>query len=180
MNVADETRGMTDVARTPVALTREHMGWVAAVRWKRYRHVDMDLGDDLIGAGMIGLVQAARSYDGRGAFSSWAYLRIHGAMQDFLRCEYGRDGRPKVAAMAVGDEAILGLMAGAAPEDDHALRLTLRDEIARLPTRQRFVILARQDGGLLREIGEALGVTESRAHQLDALARATLRERLAA
>jgi DNA-directed RNA polymerase specialized sigma subunit len=71
-----------------VVLTREHMGWVAAVRWKHYRHVDMDLGDELVGAGMIGLVQAARSFnaDSGATFATWAFFRIHGARRKNWPC----------------------------------------------------------------------------------------------
>lgn len=43
--------------------------------------------DDLAGAGMVGLVEAARRFDGSkgAAFSTFAYRRIKGAIMDFLR-----------------------------------------------------------------------------------------------
>jgi len=43
--------------------------------------------DDLIGAGMLGLVEAAHRYDGRKGvqFQTFAYPRIKGAIIDFLR-----------------------------------------------------------------------------------------------
>ncbi|WP_062262625.1 RNA polymerase sigma factor FliA [Endozoicomonas arenosclerae] len=50
--------------------------------------------DDLIQSGLVGLLEAARRYDGRGlaGFRKFAQLRIHGAMIDQLRAI---DGRPR-------------------------------------------------------------------------------------
>lgn len=56
---------------------------------------------------------------------------------------------------------------------------TLRSALDRLPTRQRMLVEAHfLDGRTLTEIGEAMGVTQSRASQLKAEALATLRRHL--
>ncbi|MDH4279763.1 MAG: sigma-70 family RNA polymerase sigma factor [Acidimicrobiia bacterium] len=56
---------------------------------------------------------------------------------------------------------------------------TLRSALDRLPSRQRMLVEAHfLDGRTLTEIGEAMGVTQSRASQLKAEALATLRRQL--
>lgn len=60
------------------------------------------------------------------------------------------------------------------------LRSAMRAEIGRLPERERAVLILYYDDGLtLSEIGEALGVTESRISQIHAKAVLQLRSRLA-
>lgn len=57
---------------------------------------------------------------------------------------------------------------------------TLRSALSLLPPRQRMLVEAHYlDGRTLTEIGEAMGVTQSRASQLKSEALATLRRRLA-
>lgn len=60
------------------------------------------------------------------------------------------------------------------------LREAMRREVGRLPERERAVLVLYYDDGLtLAEIGEALGVTESRVSQIHAKAVLQLRSRLA-
>lgn len=81
-------------------------------------------------------------------------------------------------------------MESAHSRDDHAhpdvvveqseLRAAMHSEISRLPERERAVLVLYYDDGLtLSEIGEALGVTESRISQIHAKAVLQLRSRLA-
>jgi RNA polymerase sigma factor for flagellar operon FliA len=77
-------------------------------------------------------------------------------------------------------EADAHLQPGRAMEDGE-LRDAMRAEISRLPEReQAILILYYEDGLTLAEIGDALGVTESRVSQIHTKAVLQLRSRLAA
>jgi RNA polymerase sigma factor for flagellar operon FliA len=65
--------------------------------------------------------------------------------------------------------------------EEGELRAAMRAEISKLPEReQAILILYYEDGLTLSEIGEALGVTESRISQIHTKAVLQLRSRLAA
>jgi len=69
------------------ALVQRHMPMVRRIAWHVHGRVSsaMDV-EDLIQTGMIALIEAARSYEDRGhAFSTYATMRIRGAMIDALR-----------------------------------------------------------------------------------------------
>jgi RNA polymerase sigma factor for flagellar operon FliA len=77
-------------------------------------------------------------------------------------------------------EADAHLQPGRAMEEGE-LRDAMRSEISRLPEReQAILILYYEDGLTLAEIGDALGVTESRVSQIHTKAVLQLRSRLAA
>lgn len=194
--------------------------------------------EDLMQAGMIGLLEASRKYDaGKGAsFETYAGIRIRGAMLDEVRkgdwaprsvhrntrmvtdairaveARTGRDAKDSEVAAELKlslDEyyGILGdtmgsrlfsfddLMEGGehGPEEsgshelepgrgleDERFRKALADAIANLPERERLVLSLYYDEELnLKEIGEVLGVSESRVCQLHSQCAARLRARLA-
>ena len=192
--------------------------------------------EDLIQAGMIGLLEAAAHYDpSQGAsFETYAGIRVRGAMLDEIRrsdwtprsvhrkarqvaeamraIEHakGRDARDVEVAEALGigleeyyrilqdaagcrifslDEADgrdePGEPAGggddpAAAVEDEAFRAALAEAIASLPERERLVMSLYYDEELnLREIGEVLGVSESRVCQIHGQALVRLRARMA-
>lgn len=192
--------------------------------------------DDLIQAGMIGLLEASRNYDAsQGAsFETYAGIRIRGAMLDEIRkgdwaprslhrkvreigramqeieAEQGRDARDAEVAgrlnlsldeyhqvlqdanghrlfsfedLPTGDENISqGLTERIAEPleelENGGFGQALAEAIASLPERERLVMSLYYDEELnLREIGEVLGVSESRVSQL--LGRVMLRLRSA-
>jgi RNA polymerase sigma factor for flagellar operon FliA len=85
----------------------------------------------------------------------------------------------------VADRAPSGVGQQIGPADtameEHALRSHMREEIKNLPERERTVLVLYYDENLtLVEIGEILGVTESRVSQIHSKAVLQLRSRLAA
>ena len=194
--------------------------------------------EDLMQAGMIGLLEASRKYDaGKGAsFETYAGIRIRGAMLDEVRkgdwaprsvhrntrmvtdairaveARTGRDAKDSEVAAELklsldeyygilGDTmgsrlfSFDGLMEGGEHGleesgshelepgrglEDERFRKALADAIANLPERERLVLSLYYDEELnLKEIGEVLGVSESRVCQLHSQCAARLRARLA-
>ena len=187
--------------------------------------------DDLIQAGMLGLMEAAANYTAsRGAsFETYAGSRIRGAMIEARRAldwaprsvhrkaraaaaavreverSTGRGARDAEIAQQMGvsleeyhsivqdaascrlasldDETGGGAEAQADPfreTADEQMRIALAKAIETLPERERLVMsLYYSDGLNLKEIGEVLKVTESRACQLHGQALVRLKARLA-
>lgn len=193
--------------------------------------------DDLIQAGMIGLIEASRKFDPEqgASFETYAGIRIRGAMLDEIRRtdwtprsvhrkarevaeavrkienEMGRDARDVEVAKEMGisleeyhkilqdstgcrifsfeDPGMLGEegMTQSGRHVDQPLenlqkndfKQGLADEIKGLPERERLVMALYYDEELnLREIGEILGVSESRVCQIHGQALIRLRARM--
>ena len=193
--------------------------------------------DDLIQAGMLGLLDAARHYTAsKGAsFETYAGIRIRGAILDEVRRadwtprsvhrkvrmvaeavhrienEKGRDARDGEVAEVLGisldeyhqilqdassarifsveDVGIDGELPyvegdGRSPDplanlQSDNFRQGLAEAISELPERERLVVSLYYDEELnLREIGEVLGVTESRVCQIHGRAMVRLRARM--
>ena len=193
--------------------------------------------DDLIQAGMIGLLEASRNYDAsQGAsFETYAGIRIRGSMLDEIRRtdwtprsvhrkarqvaeavrsienEEGRDARDVEVAEKLGidlqeyhrilqdatgcrifsiDDAGNGDDAPQPVADSPSnepldnlhtadFKAALAETIAGLPERERLVMAMYYDEELnLREIGEVLGVSESRVCQIHGQALIRLRSRM--
>lgn len=193
--------------------------------------------DDLMQAGMIGLLEASKKYDGsKGAsFETYAGIRIRGAMLDEVRkgdwaprsvhrntrmvsdairtieARTGRDAKDQevAAELQLSLEDYYGILGdtlgsrlfsfddlvqdgeqGGLHEDvsgsgplhgleDERFQAALADAIANLPERERLVLSLYYDEELnLKEIGEVLGVSESRVSQLHSQCAARLRARL--
>ncbi|MEO0421390.1 MAG: RNA polymerase sigma factor FliA [Pseudomonadota bacterium] len=232
-----------DAQEAPVALTGDALVLQHASLVKRIAYhllgrlpptVDVE---DLIQAGMIGLLEAARNYSSEGGanFTTFAGIRIRGAMLDEVRKvdwaprplwrqlrqmsrvisemehEQGRDVSDREVAermdiplddyhrllrdAACARVASLDSMINDDPPlaqailEDHDGPLqhlqestfvkVLAQEIERLPERERLVMALYYDDELnLREIGEVLGVTESRVSQIHKQAKVRLRTRL--
>ena len=71
----------------PATLARQHMPLVRKIAWHVHGRVSSAIEvEDLVQIGMVALVEAANGYEDRGhAFSTYASMRIRGAMIDHLR-----------------------------------------------------------------------------------------------
>lgn len=193
--------------------------------------------DDLIQAGMIGLIEASRNFDPEqgASFATYAGIRIRGAMLDEIRRtdwtprsvhrkarevaeavrkienEKGRDARDIEVAEQMGigleeyhkilqdatgcrifsfdDPGSLGSDGYIGPErqtnqpleslQNGDFKQGLAEAIKGLPERERLVMALYYDEELnLREIGEILGVSESRVCQIHGQALIRLRARM--
>ena len=220
-------------------VVRDHIDLVKCIAYRLLARMPAGVDvDDLIQAGMIGLLCAARQFSSeRGAsFRSYAGIRIRGAMLDEARRadwaprsvrrgvrelrqavtrlerQRGAEARHADVAGAMGlslvdyhrlvNDAVVSRplsleQGGLSPEsgplevadDESSLpdreleRRSLVSDVARaidnLPERLRLVLSLYYDEELnLRQIGEVLAVTESRACQLHAQARQEVRAKL--
>jgi RNA polymerase sigma factor for flagellar operon FliA len=151
--------------------------------------------EDLISAGVLGLVRAARRYDPDhpAEFKTYAYACIRGAVLEELRrrrkAEASRtaDGWQSVVSLQeLTEEGASGLArsaeSGPTPdqqaEQNESLTL-LAEAIDDLPRRERVALVLYAERHLtLKQIARVLGVTEGRASQLHSAAVAKLSDRL--
>lgn len=84
---APVTYRRTPAKPQPELLARGHMPLVRKIAWHVHGRVSSAIDiEDLIQIGMVALVEAANGYEDRGhAFSTYASVRIRGAMIDHLR-----------------------------------------------------------------------------------------------
>lgn len=159
------------------------------------------LRDDLVAAGILGLVDSLRKNGGDGGptFESYARIRIRGAILDELRSQdwlprrarWAAEGKTERAATVL---AVVGLddathelsLADEAPDAHHMLEESdearrLAGVVDQLPPRERLIVQMHYfQGARFKDIGEALGVSEPRVSQLHTRAMSQLRKLLAA
>lgn len=155
--------------------------------------------DDLISAGNLGLVDCARRFDGERDFETYASFRVKGAILDYLRGidlltrderqsektlererhDLGENAAPLYPGRRlVPFDPAAHYSVGVSSGEAHLIA-TLDAErlMKRLTPRQRSVIQLRYFEDLTNhEIGELLGVNESRASQLIGVALAAMRK----
>jgi RNA polymerase sigma factor for flagellar operon FliA len=143
---------------------------------------------DLIQAGNVGLLQAARTFEpGRGApLAGYAKFRIRGEMLDMVRRNMGRERTvspmPSDPDGSTDWESRIPASAESSPQLGVLNRQrsqVIVEEIERLPARYRAVVRLRYSREMtLREIGALLSVNESRACQIHQRALSRLKRAL--
>lgn len=168
----------------------EFAGQIASVFQRQYRN--WIARDDLRSIAYEALCNAALTFDAtRGAsFKTHAWRLIRAAFIQEIRTRYGRTGinRPqRIPARLICSLELVEWDEEAAddPESDEIEEIADREAleilIAALPERERLVVtLWTYENLTHRQIGEVLGVTESRACQIFRRACERLRPRLAA
>jgi RNA polymerase sigma factor (sigma-70 family) len=170
----------------------EHVDWARQLARRETRGWPRFLREDAEGDALEALVWAGREYDeaheAGATFKTFAYYRVKGAVVDGLRAwTRGRYERQRVALVDLGevgehDSYVNKLPATGAGTDpgreilDAAELRSLAARIERLPDPLRAVAALRLGGATLRQIGDVMGYTESRACQLQR----EVRRRLAA
>lgn len=231
------TASGAELLRQQEALVQEHAGLVRRIAYHLVSRMPSSVEvDDLIQAGMIGLLDAARHYaaDRGASFETYAGIRIRGAMLDEVRrsdwtprwvhrsmrelgaamreveARSGSEAQPAEVASAAGvtlDEyhrilqhamscrlfSLEDLRSAEEPEvavadpgpgpagavENERFRAALAEVIGSLPEREQLILALYYDEELnLREIGEVLGVTESRVCQIHSQAVLRIRSRM--
>ena len=151
--------------------------------------------EDLLSAGALGLVRAARRYDPAqpAEFKTYAYACIRGAVLEELRCRRKAkgtstaDGWSSVVSLQELTEAgtsDLSRSAEQSPSPDEQAEqkeslALMAEAIDELPRRERVTLVLYAERHLtLQQIARVLGVTEGRASQLHSAAVAKLSARL--
>ena len=123
--------------KTPEALVRQHRELVRKIAWHVHSGVSTRIElEDLVQIGLVALVEAARTFEERGAaFAPYAAMRVRGAMIDHLRREAlmsrsGMANRRRLGTLRTRLESRLGRRAsdsemaeelGQSPEEYHAM-----------------------------------------------------------
>jgi RNA polymerase sigma factor for flagellar operon FliA len=158
-------------------LTEEDFARVRRIaRFVKSAHPNLEY-DDLVGDGVVGLLDAARRYDGElGSFTTYAGHRIHGAIIDGVRTYHGRTyrsgqfNRPKTTATDpfILCEAVTEDV-DSDPADAIVGRVDAHQEagriMARLGPRDQEVVRLLADGHNQKQVGDLTNVHESRIAQ---------------
>lgn len=141
------------------------------------RRADLD-PEECQSAANLGLVEAARYYEpDRGAsFSTYASVRIQGAIDDARRRRYGRGGRvkpfeqPLTDGLLADDHSERFIDQGIGPEEEaeqSETRQLLDAAMGTLPERSQDIMRRHYfDGASFHSIAEELGLSESRVCQI--------------
>ena len=142
---------------------------------------------DLIQAGNVGLLQAARNFEPCNGIplSAFAKFRIRGEMLDMVRRGAGRSAVKFQQVTPDDDSGWESRLPAPVESSPHSFLLKkqqseiIREEMGRLPARYRKVVRLRYSRELtLRQIGAVLSVNESRACQIHRNAFTRLRRAL--
>lgn len=137
--------------------------------------------DDLKSAAYMGLVDAAGKYDPslNDSFENYAYPRISGAIQDYLReCGWGPKNARRSAVSIDAQTNDGGCMAecieGREERDTGDLFVKMTSRVS--PLAKNAMRMYYVDGITMKDIGTRLGLTESRVSQIVSQGRSEVRE----
>ncbi len=192
------------IFRTPSAEeVNRHMPLVRQVVARFLRRLPANvLRDDLVAAGIHGLIDSLRKNggDAGATFESYARIRIRGAILDELRTQDWLPRRARWAALgkrAATDEtpiAVVGIEDLTPRErtssfvndeekdpsellEDRQEAHVLSEAIEQLPVRERTIVRMHYfQGARFKDIGEVLGVSEPRVSQLHSRAMGHLKK----
>jgi len=133
--------------------------------------------DELVSAGMYGLLTASRAYDPEGGkFSTYAWHRIHGAMKDHIASDkmYMEKNMPRCGMNDIPDTSF---DEGAAPFEQYDVNMiTLGRD---MPSRQRQAVDTKYrvygEARDNREVGDAMDIRRQSVNKL--MKKATIRMR---
>lgn len=153
--------------------------------------------DDAVSVAYVGLVEAARRFDpskhdpSKGTieqhFKNYAYLRIHGAVIDEVRrlsllcradLKAGMLARVRSLDEMQDEFSDIPAIALADLDATPELGVDLQRAMAKLNQREQAIMWAFAHGTTGKEIGEQLGITESRVSQIATKARQVLAKEL--
>ena len=166
------------------ALIDENLGLVPRIARYLRRRLPKTVGveiDDLVGAGYLGLVQAAARYreDMGASFQTYSKYVIRGAMLETVRRRGHKANVVLISAEETGWKEPSANSTADAQIDAARMRVRLAVATASLPLAQRAVIELRYGGtGLsFAEVGQALGKKTGTIYANHALAILRLRAR---
>jgi RNA polymerase sigma factor (sigma-70 family) len=161
------------LTREQQELVTENLGLVRFLAFKARKGKPKNvLLEDLIGAGMIGLCEAASRFDpARGLkFATLATVRVAGAIQDEIRRAYGRlsdkKGQAKAAAHLTTVSYDLQPVADERPMQETENRTLINQILARVSERDRVLVALFFASDT--NVAKVLGKSRFRAAQLKA------------
>src|SRR5215468_1893948 len=162
--------------RVPLPLVEDNLDYLRGMAGQMRRRLPAGLEmDDLVAYGAIGLCESARRFD-RGAgsrFSTYAHLRIRGAMLDGARL------MANWFEIAIEDDDDMAALPAPLSAAEFETAAAVRLAVSRLPTDARRLIQMHYfEDRSLEDCGRALGMSKSWASRLRSRALAMLSESL--
>ena len=138
--------------------------------YTRGRQLDYHARDEILSDARYGAWQACQSFDGRGSLAGWAFQRAYGAIIDGYRSRHCGVVQSATNSVDHHDMEVKFSPFLRSEEQGYARAENLeviKKLITQLTPREKYVIARYYfDGDRLRDIGAALGVTESMASRI--------------
>ena len=167
-------------------LVRDHL-WIPSVVSLEFMATE-HTRDDFIAAGNLGLLMAAGSFNKSKnmKFSTYAYIRVRGEIQEFIRDWKWRKrstSQAEISLVATEDDIAQTWPDDMPGPEERAVQsysaLVVRRAVSKLTDVQKEAIVLRFWHGLtLKEIGSRRGVVESAVHHATSAGFTSLRQQL--